>query len=176
MSSQIETFFLSKRFRRGVFPPIIFWLIPRDDKLYLCSSETQRIMTNLYFFRNCERAGRADDGWRSWLYCPGSRSNQANGKGKDEDWLKTFYNTACFLCADDAYHVQFLCGVARGLPIVSPRWLAESRKVGLFLDPWTFILRDEANEKKWGFKLETTLHQVTEVQVFLFNNQSWAHE
>jgi hypothetical protein len=43
---------------------------------------------------------------------------------------------------------------------VSPRWLAESRKAGLFLDPWTFILRDEANEKKWGFKLETTLHQV----------------
>jgi hypothetical protein len=43
---------------------------------------------------------------------------------------------------------------------VSPRWLAESRKAGMFLDPWTFILRDEINEKKWGFKLETTLHQV----------------
>jgi hypothetical protein len=58
-------------------------------------------------------------------------------------------------------NTQFLCGAARGLPIVSPTWIAESRKVGLFLDPWTFILKDEANEKKWGFKLETTLHQVT---------------
>jgi hypothetical protein len=51
--------------------------------------------------------------------------------------------------------------VARGLPVVSPAWIAESRKAGLFLDPWSFLLRDEANEKKLGFKLEATLHQVS---------------
>ncbi len=58
------------------------------------------------------------------------------------------------------FPAQFLCCVARGLPVVSPAWIAESRKAGLFLDPWTFLLRDEANEKKLGFKLEATLHQV----------------
>jgi hypothetical protein len=59
------------------------------------------------------------------------------------------------------FSAQFLCCVARGLPVVSPAWIAESRKAGLFLDPWTFLLRDEANEKKLGFKLEATLHQVS---------------
>ena len=52
---------------------------------------------------------------------------------------------------------KLLCGVARGLPIVSPTWLEASKKSGSFLDPWQFILKDQANEKKWGFKLEKSL-------------------
>ena len=56
--------------------------------------------------------------------------------------------------------------MARGLPVVSPAWIAESRKAGLFLDPWTFLLRDEANEKKLGFKLEATLHQVSALSIY----------
>jgi hypothetical protein len=48
---------------------------------------------------------------------------------------------------------------ARGVPIVSNRWLGESRAAGKFLDPWGFILSDPAGEKKMKCRLEYTLKQ-----------------
>ncbi len=81
---------------------------------------------------------------------------------KQKAWSEVVFVLKKALC----FPAQFLCCVARGLPVVSPAWIAESRKAGLFLDPWTFLLRDEANEKKLGFKLEATLHQVSALSIY----------
>ena len=54
---------------------------------------------------------------------------------------------------------KLLCMAARGVPIVSNRWLGESRAARRFLEPWGFIIRDPAVEKKWGCRLEDTLKQ-----------------
>ena len=52
---------------------------------------------------------------------------------------------------------KFLSMIARGVPIVSPAWLSESKKLFRWMEPWDFILNDTENEKKWGFKLSDTL-------------------
>lgn len=52
---------------------------------------------------------------------------------------------------------KFLSMIARGVPIVSPAWLSESKKYFRWMEPWDFILNDTENEKKWGFKLSETL-------------------
>ena len=59
-----------------------------------------------------------------------------------------------------------LCMAARGVPIVSSKWLGESRAARMFLEPWGFILRDPAVEKKWGCKLEYTLKQAGLRRIF----------
>jgi len=60
---------------------------------------------------------------------------------------------------------KFLSMVGRGVPIVAPSWLTESKKSGKFLNPWDFILKDQANEKKWGFKLEDTLKKASSARL-----------
>ena len=52
---------------------------------------------------------------------------------------------------------KFLSMVARGVPIVSPSWLSQSKKLNRWKKPWDFILQDRENEKKWGFNLLETL-------------------
>eukprot|EP00095_Tigriopus_kingsejongensis_P000940 maker-scaffold360_size197209-snap-gene-0.35 protein:Tk00940 transcript:maker-scaffold360_size197209-snap-gene-0.35-mRNA-1 annotation:"mediator of dna damage checkpoint protein 1" len=52
---------------------------------------------------------------------------------------------------------KFLCMVAKGIPVVSPVWLAMSKEAKLFQDPWHYLLVDEEAERKWGFALQTTL-------------------
>ena len=37
---------------------------------------------------------------------------------------------------------KFLCMVARGVPIVSPSWISQSKSLGTFLDPWSYILKE----------------------------------
>ena len=54
---------------------------------------------------------------------------------------------------------KFLSMVAKGVPIVSPAWITDSKKHARFLDPWDYILNDPSNEKKWAFKLSTTLEK-----------------
>ena len=54
---------------------------------------------------------------------------------------------------------KFLCMVAKGVPIVCPAWITQSKAAGAFLDPWQYILKDEENEKRFGMKLEITLMQ-----------------
>eukprot|EP00092_Neocalanus_flemingeri_P032360 GFUD01035183.1.p1 GENE.GFUD01035183.1~~GFUD01035183.1.p1 ORF type:complete len:1270 (-),score=392.62 GFUD01035183.1:426-4235(-) len=60
---------------------------------------------------------------------------------------------------------KFLSMVGKGVPIVAPLWLTESKKVGKFLNPWDFILKDQTNEKKWGFKLEETLKKASRARL-----------
>jgi len=71
--------------------------------------------------------------------------------------------TSCTVLVTDQIRrtAKFLSMVARGIPIVAPQWLTESKRAGKFLDPWAFILKDPTNEKKWGFKLEDTLQKAT---------------
>ena len=54
---------------------------------------------------------------------------------------------------------KFLSMVAKGVPIVSPAWISDSKKHSRFLNPWDYILKDPANEKKWAFKLGDTLQK-----------------
>ena len=54
---------------------------------------------------------------------------------------------------------KFLSMVAKGVPIVSPAWINDSKKYSRFLDPWDYILNDPPNEKKWSFKLRDTLQK-----------------
>jgi len=79
-------------------------------------------------------------------------------KGSTTDSL-----TSCTVLVTDQIRrtAKFLSMVARGIPIVSPQWLTESKRSGKFLDPWEFTLKDPTNEKKWGFKLEETLRKAT---------------
>lgn len=52
---------------------------------------------------------------------------------------------------------KFLCMLAKGVPIVDPAWLAGSKDLKTFRDPWQHIIIDRESEKKWGFNLKTTL-------------------
>jgi len=54
---------------------------------------------------------------------------------------------------------KLLCMAARGVPIVSSRWLVECKAAKRFVDPWRHLLRDAAVEKKWSCRLEETLRQ-----------------
>ena len=60
---------------------------------------------------------------------------------------------------------KFLSMVARGVPIVSPAWISDSKKHARFLNPWDYILNDPPNEKKWAFKLSNTLEKAKTVQL-----------
>lgn len=75
--------------------------------------------------------------------------------------------TLCTVLVTDQIRrtAKFLSMVGRGVPIVTPMWLTESKRSGKFLDPWDFILKDPANEKKWGFKLEDTLKKASRARL-----------
>ena len=52
---------------------------------------------------------------------------------------------------------KLLCALGRGIPIVSPHWLKQSKITKTFLDPWTYILSDIDAERKWNFILKSSL-------------------
>ncbi|XP_076847339.1 mediator of DNA damage checkpoint protein 1 isoform X4 [Brachyhypopomus gauderio] len=53
--------------------------------------------------------------------------------------------------------VKFLCAVARGVPVVTPDWLAKSAKSGSFLSPNEYLVKDKEQEKKFNFSLQEAL-------------------
>ncbi|XP_072316839.1 mediator of DNA damage checkpoint protein 1 isoform X2 [Eucyclogobius newberryi] len=53
--------------------------------------------------------------------------------------------------------VKFLCAVAKGIPIVTTRWLEKSGKAGAFLPPHTFLVKDREQENKFDFNLQESL-------------------
>ncbi|XP_038027721.2 mediator of DNA damage checkpoint protein 1 isoform X1 [Anas platyrhynchos] len=53
--------------------------------------------------------------------------------------------------------VKFLCAVARGIPIVTPKWLHESARSGRVLAPGSFLVRDSQQERHFGFSLSQAL-------------------
>ena len=52
---------------------------------------------------------------------------------------------------------KFLCMLAKGVPIVSPAWLAASKDSKSFQDPWPHLVVDAEAEKKWSFDLRSAL-------------------
>lgn len=64
-----------------------------------------------------------------------------------------------------------MCALAAGRPIVSIDWLNELKKKKSMVDPYKFLLKDEAGEKKYRFNLEKTLGKVRE-NGCLFRNHS----
>uniref|UniRef100_A0A3P9PBT4 Mediator of DNA damage checkpoint protein 1 n=1 Tax=Poecilia reticulata TaxID=8081 RepID=A0A3P9PBT4_POERE len=53
--------------------------------------------------------------------------------------------------------VKFLCAVAKGVPVVTTRWLEQSGKAGSFLSPLAFVVNDPEQEKKFSFSLQESL-------------------
>ncbi|CAL8289765.1 unnamed protein product [Merluccius merluccius] len=53
--------------------------------------------------------------------------------------------------------VKFLCAMARGIPVVTTRWLEKSGKAGSFLSPSAFIVKDAEQEKKFNFCLQESI-------------------
>lgn len=54
---------------------------------------------------------------------------------------------------------KLLCAVARGIPIVTPDWLIASQKKKRFVDTESYILHDPVGEKRYNFKLRSSLGQ-----------------
>ena len=52
---------------------------------------------------------------------------------------------------------KLMCAMARGMPVVGPSWIAQSKMTKTFLDPWQYIIKDEESEKKWRFSMANSL-------------------
>lgn len=52
---------------------------------------------------------------------------------------------------------KVLCAFAKGIPIVSTKWITESLKAKKFLKPEEFLLRDPDVEKRYSFKLKNSM-------------------
>ncbi|XP_076036973.1 uncharacterized protein LOC143022575 [Oratosquilla oratoria] len=61
---------------------------------------------------------------------------------------------------------KFLSIMGRGQPIVSPKWLVASKLAKNFVDPWKYLVRDAESEKKFSFKLATSLKQAKTRKLF----------
>ncbi|XP_065510855.1 mediator of DNA damage checkpoint protein 1 [Caloenas nicobarica] len=55
--------------------------------------------------------------------------------------------------------VKFLCGVARGIPIVTPQWLLQSAAARRVLPPDPFLVSDPEREGQFGFQLSLSLRR-----------------
>ncbi|RVE43902.1 hypothetical protein evm_011464 [Chilo suppressalis] len=52
---------------------------------------------------------------------------------------------------------KFLCAVGLGKPIVGPSWVQACADSNMIVDPWFYVLKDEAAEKRFQFNLERVL-------------------
>ncbi|KAK0052143.1 mediator of DNA damage checkpoint protein 1, partial [Biomphalaria pfeifferi] len=59
--------------------------------------------------------------------------------------------------------VKFLSGLSRGIPIVSPHWLENSKRAGTFLDCHKFLVSDLAMEKQYKFTLSSSITKAASV-------------
>ncbi|XP_011495083.1 PREDICTED: uncharacterized protein LOC105360010 [Ceratosolen solmsi marchali] len=62
---------------------------------------------------------------------------------------------------------KFLCSVARGIPIVSLKWLDDSNKSHYFLEWKNYILKDVATESRLKFKLMESLKKAENHKLFV---------
>ncbi|XP_064626232.1 mediator of DNA damage checkpoint protein 1-like [Lineus longissimus] len=62
--------------------------------------------------------------------------------------------------------VKFLCCLGRGVPIISTDWLDRCAAAKRFVDHTLFIVKDAENEKKFGFKLLTSLQKADAHKLF----------
>ncbi|XP_059570296.1 mediator of DNA damage checkpoint protein 1-like isoform X2 [Alligator mississippiensis] len=55
--------------------------------------------------------------------------------------------------------LKFLCALARGVPIVTPAWLDQSKRSHCFLEPSGFVVQDPEQEENFGFSLTQSLRR-----------------
>ncbi|XP_075977075.1 uncharacterized protein LOC142977204 [Anticarsia gemmatalis] len=53
---------------------------------------------------------------------------------------------------------KLLCAVGLGRPIVGPSWVQACADTRMIVDPWLYLVKDEAAEKRFQFNLERTLN------------------
>ncbi|KAL0984906.1 hypothetical protein UPYG_G00150310 [Umbra pygmaea] len=113
------------------------------------------------------------------LSSPGSRSRAASQTCKvlftglvDEEGEKVVYRLGGSLAkgVTDMTHlvtdrvrrtVKFLCAVARGVPIVTTKWLEKSGEAGSFLSTDLYLVKDGEQENKFSFCLEESLRSAS---------------
>ncbi|XP_030839323.1 mediator of DNA damage checkpoint protein 1 isoform X2 [Strongylocentrotus purpuratus] len=61
--------------------------------------------------------------------------------------------------------VKFLCCMARGIIIITPNWLEDSKTAKMFIDPGPFQLKDKASERQHGFNLQTSLQKASQARL-----------
>eukprot|EP00057_Strongylocentrotus_purpuratus_P029467 XP_011683941.1 PREDICTED: mediator of DNA damage checkpoint protein 1 [Strongylocentrotus purpuratus] len=61
--------------------------------------------------------------------------------------------------------VKFLCCMARGIIIITPNWLEDSKTAKMFIDPGPFQLKDKASERRHGFNLQTSLQKASQARL-----------
>nr|CAI5822164.1 unnamed protein product [Callosobruchus analis] len=62
--------------------------------------------------------------------------------------------------------MKLLAAVGLAKPICSPAWIRASKSAREFLDPWDYILVDEAAESKWDFSLKESLERASRKKLF----------
>lgn len=61
---------------------------------------------------------------------------------------------------------KLLEAIGRGIPVCSKTWITDSGSAKTFLDPWDYILADEAAERKLKFKLRESLDRSLAKKLF----------
>ncbi|XP_037024514.1 mediator of DNA damage checkpoint protein 1 [Bradysia coprophila] len=61
---------------------------------------------------------------------------------------------------------KFLSAVVSGKPILSVEWLHELDKQKIWLDPLSYLLKDDNGEREFGFNLSATLLKATNKRLF----------
>jgi hypothetical protein len=82
------------------------------------------------------------------------------------EMVESIYNCTHLVTDQVRRTVKFLCGLARGILIVSPDWLDRSKEAGKFVDGNKFVVRDEANERKYNFRLVRSIATAAEHRLF----------
>ncbi|XP_057321861.1 uncharacterized protein LOC130665467 [Microplitis mediator] len=62
--------------------------------------------------------------------------------------------------------VEFLSAICRSIPIVSVQWIEDSFYNRKFVDPKNYLLKDTVTEKRYGFRLETSLERAKKKRIF----------
>ncbi|CAG5043682.1 unnamed protein product [Parnassius apollo] len=82
-------------------------------------------------------------------------------KGKLEKWGAVIVTdvTTCtvLLTVQIKRTFKLLCAVGLGRPIVGLSWVQACHDTKMIVDPWNYLIKDEATEKRFQFNLEQTL-------------------
>ncbi|KAK7081436.1 hypothetical protein SK128_024035, partial [Halocaridina rubra] len=61
---------------------------------------------------------------------------------------------------------KLLAVIGKGMPIVTPNWLAASKLLWSFVDPWDYLVKDVEAEEKYSFSLLQSLRSAAKVRLF----------
>ncbi|GLV44650.1 mutator 2 [Carabus blaptoides fortunei] len=73
--------------------------------------------------------------------------------------IDSVYSCTALVTNKISRSLKFLIAVSLGKPIVNTKWISESVKKKMFLDPWNFLLEDSESESKFKFSLRESLQR-----------------